>query len=370
MMIIQESMVYKKPATIAKIESAIKKFKDKYDETKVNTLEGLQRLDNDPKFKNQYRKDIRDLGKVIINNIEKEFNLQIRFNFQYSPTVNMWTTHQIMDTSKVNIDNFDNIVKTSKDGRIKFAKLGIMECDITFTAGMVNNKIFSAKEITAALLHEVGHIFAYPFIKLAYSIKALETFVDIESIRDAKEKYNARNGFIKFLTRFYGQYKLGDSIIDDFNKEHEKFADHFSAHYGYADELSGALINIDKAVGNIKKKDEKSSEFHKLFRDIGNLILYGLFHNTRYPDLEERITYTTKELRKEIMENDKLSDKDKKALQAKLNRIDDKMNKLYGKKSGDSYYTRYRNEKYMKNYQTGLDLDNPIHKTFDDFAGK
>ena len=70
------------------------------------------------------------------------------------------------------------------------------------------------------------------------------------------------------------------------------------------------------------------------------------------------------------MENDKLSDKDKKALQAKLNRIDDKMIKLYGKKSGDSYYTRYRNEKYMKNYQTGLDLDNPIHKTFDDFAGK
>nr|DAM71708.1 MAG TPA: hypothetical protein [Caudoviricetes sp.] len=369
-MIILESMVYKKPATILNIEKAIKKYKNKYDRTNINTWEGINRLEEDSKFQKQCRKDVRTMGNVIVDNISKEFNLSIAFHFQWATVVNMWTSHYLMDTSKVNIDNFDTIIKTSQDGRIKFAKKGIMSCDIFFTSGMVNNKAFSAEEITAALLHEVGHIFAYPFIKLAYSIRALETFVDIESIRDAKMKYNARNAFVKFLARFYGDYKLSNTIIDSANKEHEKFADHFSAHYGYANELSGVLINIDKEIGKIPNKDEESSEFFKLFRDIGDIVFWGLFHNTRYPDLEERITYVTKELRKEIGGNNKLSSKDKKALQDKLNQIDNKMNKLYGKNAADSYYTRYRNDKYMKNYKTGLDLDNPIHTTFDDFTGK
>lgn len=371
-MIIQEAMVYKKPKNLLTIEKNIKKIKEKYDDqftyvydSDIKDFNVLIKDYTTKQFTNDYKKYLIPVLNALIDefNFSKESNIFIR----YSPYYNMTTSYYVIDTSNVDISNIDDIVKMSKDGRVKFANKNIMTTEIFIYTGMVFDSKFTAEEITATLLHEVGHAFAYPFIKLAYSLSALDMMADIDSIKDARRKYEAQNNFKKFIINSYGNFRLKASLMNFTNDEQEKFADHFSSHYGYADSLSYALLNMGDISHTMDRRDHLD-EITKTLDDINTIVIRMITKNHRYPEVYERIIYTTKELRTEIENNQRLSPKDKKKLKAKLDKIQAKFYKFYGNKTADSAITKYMSNKRLNDFKTGLDLDNQIHNTFDRYS--
>lgn len=364
-MIFNESYVYKKPRTMLAIENSIALLKRKYDG--LYQKEKLFKMyTKNKQFHNKVIADVGKMLKVLYANLLKEFNFGVKSKIaiDMTPEINMYTYNFFINPKKYSVDKFDTLITVLPDKRIRFANNKILNANITILGGLLFHQAITAEMIVAAILHEVGHIFSFPFFKLTYSLDALDNFTKIDCIADSKQRYLELSKFKRDLIDTYGNYGLYNLLLSGYTTEREKFADYFSSYYGYSEELS-KLLSAFFTLTDSEKAPDTYNPLSKLLWDLDQ-VLYD--SNGEYPVTFNRINYSMNALRNEIDHNPNISREDKAKLNAKIDRINNRLAKMYSMDNASSLYSAIRNFYYIHKIGGNQDQDNKYNKVFNQYT--
>lgn len=363
-MLLQEAYIYRKPKTILNIENAFRNIKKKYNG--LYTKKELKPYLTNKYLRAKLDKELKSLANTIMDNLTKEFNFspKSKIVIVYTKIPNMGAYMLIENLDRCNMDKFSSIINVSKDGRVRFANNKICNAQILIHTGIIFNPFFTAEMLTASLLHEIGHLFSMPFFKLFYTLEIMDAFCSDVNVSNSEEKYAKLNKFQKTLVDKYGAFATFSFIYFSPTEEREKFADKFSSYYGYSEELS-------KLLGKLYERSHKAR--YRADNPIDKA-LWDLKHirfDTRpngYPVAFNRINYLMSVIRNEINDNKDITPRNKKLLNAKIDRINKQLDKMYDTTDDSTLYTYLSN--YYFNHKIGKeeDLDNKYFKLFTDYV--
>lgn len=359
MKIYNEAYVFKKPKTLLAIENELRKIKDKWeDKVDLNTGDVIDKKDK-PKF----IADLRVLCKLSYKELVKEFNFGKNFDFfvVISDIINAWSsdfTYRNLELSK-----YKDIIEVSPDKRMRFKKRDTCNATVTFTTEIIFRKEMKPEFLVAILLHEIGHIFSFIFFKLNAELDSLQNLLFNKlSDRELIEKYNK-------LSKKEKRYKdnkavdRGMDIFDDiYSQEGEKFADHFSAYYGYGYELAQGLSILFKLGGYMKPDGVLDTLTFDLKLAMTDLLV------SNYPNTFNRLNYILNAMKRELAYNKSLTDKQKKELLEKIDNINKLNAELYNTKYARTPYGYLRNVIYSNKVNQTKDLDNRYNQLMDDYV--
>lgn len=329
----QEAVITKKLKTLVDIEKRFKDIRDLFKSSNEYLYEALNSADK--KKSDKYFSKLVSYLTAICNDLSKEFNIKACLSVVISSTQNMVTFYEVTDASKIDPTDFKQIINITKDGRIRLADQRLIISKIQMTSAILLNPKLTPKQLTAILLHEVGHIFSIPMIKVSYYLYLLDDDKNkIHSMNDAikiKQKKIEDGVFGTLMEKFTNArstMKANSSHIDSNDDVNERFADSFAAHYGYSAELAEALWTIsykDREVPNNKKHNRIMS----ILVDIDQALYDFVFRPGTYPNLFDRLLYLNNEMKYELEYDPKLSVKTKKMFKKKIDALNSKLEKTY-----------------------------------------
>lgn len=324
-MYIVNEAYYGKIRSLHQIEDLIEKIRSKY----YNRLwrEELPRIYE----KISKEKLFTDLNTIIANQFGyKASTIGIKANLEVSAATLHYVNrdNRLVFLDEINDQDLDGAIDVTDQG-LRFNKSVIeVQIFISLSIGLLMSEKISSAEITAIILHEIGH------------------------------------GFSKIVMR-----------SSKFNRRmDENFADGFAMMYGYGVELTSALDKLRMA----QRHDETKSSIRDMpilniitgIKDITmNLINRGVI-GIDHPTTHRRMMNIINGLEYELKNNKQISKEQKKELQLCINRakqemrnyyndtpfISDKMFKYYSKNlephigkeiDADSYSNRYGSYKIM-----------------------
>lgn len=141
---------------------------------------------------------------------------------------------------------------------------------------LVNKSKLTAKELTAILLHEIGHVFTH----LEYTYQTvINTNVIIETVQEGLKKDKSPNAILKMTYKELGgdpselakgdlnsntlkvmnlyieeTFNMGGDINTHAYTDSEQLADQFSGRFGVSLELSSGLVKLEKTVVRITRE--------------------------------------------------------------------------------------------------------------------
>lgn len=337
---IQESVINKRIKNLIDIEKmfgSIRKEFNTDNSTFINKCFGEKAKKT---IINKAARYIKNMNESIF----KEFNIDINLRIIPAKYNNMMTTYRVLNVYNVDPSNLDEVLDVSKDGRIRMVNPNLIKAKIEMTSEIVFNKSLTPKQLTAILLHEIGHIFSIPMIKIAYYLSMIDDTENnkIHNMTDTKKTIENLNYLKHNYVNIYSTYKSMGSLDDD-NDMNERFADSFSSHYGYGNELVDSLLVISSNTYDMPD-NRKLDRVDQLIRDAKD-IMYDLFlRNRSYPELFDRLLYINDEMKYEL-EYDATLPKDTRAkFKNKINKLNKKLEKEYYINSdNDSLYRTYIN---------------------------
>lgn len=197
---------------------------------------------------------------------------------------------------------------------------------ITVAASLTNTYDFTAAEVTAIILHEIGHTFANNAMVLANRIERYKNIIDklnkFNIFGMSDEKIKKIGKFIDTKICFNGSTGIyGDYGLKQFRAE-ENFSDQFATIYGYGRELMTALHKLDMKNPYFKegKTTDQLTKLDKVLMSIGDFL-------SKYSDPASMSTHPTwggrlrgviSALEYELKTNPKLSSKEKKLLEDQI----------------------------------------------------
>lgn len=363
-MILQEAYIYKKPKTILTIENAFRNVKKKYDG--LYTKKELKLYLTNKYLKAKLDKVLSGLATTILDNLIQEFNFSPKSNITivYTKIPNMGAYMLSENLARCKMDKFSSVIHVSKDGRVRFASNKICNAQIVINTGIIFNPFFTAEMITASLLHEIGHLFSVPFFKLFYTLEILDAFCSDVNVGNTEEKYAKLNKFQKKIVSTYGAFSSFSFIFYSPTEEKEKFADKFASYYGYSEELSKLLGKF--YIRSHKGRYRADTPLDKALWDLKHI--RRDVRPSGYPVTFNRINYLMSVIRNEVNDNKDITPRNKKLLNAKIDRINNQLEKLYDTTDDSTLYTLLSNYYFTHKIGKEEDLDNKYFKLFTDYV--
>lgn len=248
------------------------------------------------------RKDnnIKNLNKIY-EPLEKLFNCEVYLAVEVNDKMYDAYTYTVTDLR----------LKTTNDKNgFKFKNKNV-ELFIVITSGLLWSDEFSDREIGAILLHEVGHNFNNA-INNTYNIstkddsKLIKDLIRTKRIvkgkneeKDEKTVDTALRVMINidpdFINKIFNSIKtlVSGSInsiadmVSNFTtsffhyNDREEFADEFAASYGYREDLTSALLKLNKYNSELNPVVKLDGTFEYIMSYIFGLVLFGpLFVST------------------------------------------------------------------------------------------
>lgn len=333
---INEAYFGKTPEVLA-IEKAVTNIRKNHEMKDMNR-QACKKLTNSKEWK--------DLSK----SIEKAFGFKrVVIGIDYDDRPNLST----YPLDAADWGNLTTQYITTSTG-LKFKKELEAETMIFFTKGILFDDLFTDAELTATLLHEIGHNFEDAVMPIKQITKfigqalSLYNNIGLSSIKDNisdlfKNGESNIKKFIDFVTGFfkakpnllfaiknnkeksneYNYIKPGFLFDDAYLKE--KFADHFATMYGYGVEISTALVKLERT--DTVYKGIISSILSIILSTVLNIIFGS---SDIHPKLSARIKNSINELNHELLNNKELSNADRKDIEKQISDI---------KKTAEEYYT-------------------------------
>ena len=309
MEVLQE-MYFGKVIGVQQIESLLEKIRLKYYDADAQTY--FKEINRDPLIK-QLGEMIRDqfgFGEVTFTISPHKSSKIATLRFIADKSGNAYT-----DTGKVRMR--DQLVVTSegiKWNDKEFHPNILIIC----TLGLLTNRKITTPELTAAILHEIGHSFG-----LAMA-----------------ERYSGR--------------------ID------EKVADQFPAMYGYGPELVSILGKVYdlKTYDSAWMQSMRKIPIVNLFTcviNIGKNFFDRVINQNEHPSLERRMQDTVKQMESDLRNTPNLSPKMKKELQMLIVRTKEEMEKHWNN-------TPYLSDKVYKTYARHIEPLYGVERAQNDFA--
>lgn len=187
------------------------------------------------------------------------------------------------------------------------------------------------RELTAFLLHEIGHNFSYSVMpihdlletmKLAIQLRNMETIQlnneenKISSLERIKQIFKENISKLLYISKlgFFGT--LSASPVRELYMD-EKIADSFATMYGFGKDLSSGLYKLNKYYTN-----QANKEYSKLAGTIlGALALSISILYDEHPQDVTRMTSQIEQLEYELENNKGLSKKDKQQMRKDIRGI-------------------------------------------------
>ena len=331
MSIINEAY-FGKTKGVLEIEKAISELRKKYKPSKDDKKNGWTEENLKPIVESKL------FGKFL-NAIRDEFGFKEVFGGIDPVSYMNAYTYPIREE---NYGLYSDRFESSGTG-IRFKKELKAETLIVITAPLLFNRFLSNAELTAVLLHEVGHSFRQAVIPVETCIDILkdsvgmvvlniltatkhtlsellkrpaETILNLKAVIDSSPEVKARvkkrwPGIFERIWRAQSNYSPPSMYID------EKFADHFASMYGYGAELDSALIKIDYDIKN--RPNSPISNSINIIAGAVELAMDLVFDC--HPILGARLKSTVNILEDEINRNPHLPVSKKREIQKQLKDI-------------------------------------------------
>lgn len=214
-----------------------------------------------------------------------------KFNIEFIP--NEWNAYVLpfyeSKNKEITIDNktpveISSIMKTASEINIWF--------------GIPFLKDFTSGELTAILLHELGHVYIDSTTKIYMIAQAIDTFFIsilefISSILGAINLVTLASGGDRLIKPVFSAslcvliyaLKLPCRIC---SRKNEKLADNYAVKMGYGDELISAFMKLDK----------ETSKDIGFFTKLKRFVISFLFLNT-HPNTKDRVNTILKDIEKD-----------------------------------------------------------------------
>lgn len=235
-----------------------------------NIEEIFDKLKKDPKSK--------DIKFELCRKIEKFSGIDRIFFSIKSDTFNAMVIAAYKFTDSFVKDFFNFIVDETKNKELmaKEASKGISKAYIIFGDKFIEE--LSAKELTAILLHELGHVYSHTSLFPFYLQRVFKLFIGVGLIKIVLTSIFAMTGIsiiisiIMFLT---------SRTLTFLEHRSEYNSDNFAAKYGYGDEMIKVLNKL--------RKYEISEERKKIFLIKFVEFIEELFFPSQHPESKDRI---------------------------------------------------------------------------------
>ena len=217
-------------------------------------------------------------------------------------------------------------IKVTKEG-IKFTTPNECLIMVTFSPYLIfkdnhGHNLLNPGELTAVVLHEIGHNFLDSVIPLGNAVENLKRAVMVKTKVKMKasnpESYKQDNDFVQMIKdsidflktyrpdSFYDVFQTGSIAVkqvianlipfrDPNEYLDEKYADSFAVSYGYGKELASALKKLEYTIA---KKNDKESNITSLIGGMMALMLELLFDE--HPNTMARMQNTLTQLEYEL----------------------------------------------------------------------
>lgn len=318
---------YEKNQNLEKIEEIIEKIQSKY-----TIKDKANKINKDPLFK--------ELGNII----KTEFGFKkvsVSVNIDQDESVNAFCI-----PIKQSLFGQYAAAYTISNKGIKYKPEANAHTIFIFTKAILFNIGMTPKELTAILLHEIGHNFMDAVMPLEapilfltdyfiINIKTIDRLKHNKPVEDIyKEGKSLVDKSVKFLHCFalclpFINYMAGliahktniiltiEGIITGlFGYTNEKFADNFAANYGYGPELASGLAKMDNSVANPSFWIYKIPILGKLIHNMLDLfvLIIGNMMIEPHPESIHRMNNTINSLKYEIENNPCLDNDTKKEI--------------------------------------------------------
>lgn len=239
------------------------------------------------------------------------------------------------------------------------------------------------RELTAILLHEVGHNFSHSVmpihdlletIKLAIQLRNMETIQLSNEENEMKTdsiKVNLKHNLDKLLqntSNFIQNGKLvlsgvlsSLSTVDRERYMDEKIADSFATSYGFGKDLSSGLAKLDKYFMN--STDKKVDKLSGII--LGTLSMSMIVLFDEHPQDVTRMTSQIEQLEYELENNPGLSKKDKAQMKKDIRGIKTVISQYNTITKSDKFslpWKLYSN--FLTKYMGGEEVMSKLTKTF------
>ena len=278
----------------------------------------------------------------------------------------------------------------------KLTKKGIIfpsNNDVSICININPNWVFKGKihdemkltprELTAILLHEVGHNFSYSVmpihdlletIKLAIQLRNMETIQLSNEENEMKTdsiKVNLKHNLNKLLQNTSNFIQNGKlvlsgvlSSLSTVNRERymdEKIADSFATSYGFGKDLSSGLAKLNKYFMN--STDKKVNKLSGII--LGTLSMSMIVLFDEHPHNVTRMTSQIEQLEYELENNPGLSKKDKAQMKKDIRGIKTVISQYNTITKSDKFslpWKLYSN--FITKYMGGEEIMSKLTKTF------
>ena len=244
-----------------------------------------------------YSKNIAISKEVLAFNrlVEKQFGYE-NFGFDIDPYngVNAYTTNITIYQNANEIARMINALKYTSTNGFKYDKMGRISTIVCFSYGLMDKDDFSDNELFGAFLHEIGHSFflavsGYDIASLRSNMSSnlhkinniitnrissgvktttqdiIQDFKDISVIviKNISSPFKSFYKRIKYaikkikLPKFRHEAFMTNLTSESYAYYDEKFADTFSAIYGYGPDVQSFLLKSDQVLYKYNPQPKK-----------------------------------------------------------------------------------------------------------------